>query len=139
MDVSFARCPVKAPSLFKAMATATFAFGAVIHALRLIIGIDAIVAHVLTPAADVAFGIFIAGTTIVGLMSWPHYSGGKAARVGYAFAIFFLVVSVPIHLRTAVTWSTDYLKTFPAWYSVIEIPIFLALVLLVTRLRFGRD
>jgi hypothetical protein len=122
---------------FKTMAIATFAFGAAIHTLRLIIGIDAIVAHVLTPAVDVAFGAFIAATAAAGLKSWRRYTGGRAGRVGYAFAMFMLIVSVPIHLRTAVTWSTAYLTAFPTWYSIIEIPMFLALVLMVSRLQFG--
>ena len=82
-----------APAVFKAMAIATFAFGAAIHTLRLIIGIEAIVAHALTPAVDVAFGAFIAGTAAAGLISWRRYSGGKAGRAGYAFAMFMLIVS----------------------------------------------
>jgi hypothetical protein len=127
----------RAPAVFKAMAIATFAFGATIHTLRLIIGIEALVAHVLTPAVDVAFGAFIAGTAVAGLKSWRRYSGGKAARAGYAFAMFMLIVSVPIHLHTALTWSTAYLTAFPTWYSIVEIPMFLALVLMVSRLRFG--
>jgi hypothetical protein len=40
-------------------------------------------------------------------------------------------------LRTAVTWSTAYLTAFPTWYSIIEIPMFLALMLMVSRLQFG--
>ena len=128
---------VRAPTVFKAMAIATFAFGAAIHTLRLIIGIDGIVAHVLTPAVDVAFGAFILGTAAAGLMSWRRYSGGKLGRAGYAFAMFMLIVSVPIHLRTVVTWSTAYLTAFPTWYSIVEIPMFLGLVLMVSRLRFG--
>src|SRR5262245_3752423 len=123
----------RAPAVFKVMATATFAFGAAIHTLRLIIGIDAIVAHVLTPAVDVACGAFIACTAAAGLMSWRSYSGGKPGRAGYAFAMFLLIVSVPLHLRTALTWSTAYLTAFPIWYSIVEIPMFLALVLMVSR------
>ena len=136
-DVQGTLFSARAPATFKAMAIVTFAFGAAIHALRLIIGIEAIVAYVLTPPVDVAFGVFIAGTAAVGLMSWRRYSGGKVGRVGYAFAMFMLIVSVPIHLRTALTWSTAYLTAFPTWYSIVEIPMFLALVLMVSRLRFG--
>jgi hypothetical protein len=126
----------RAPAVFKAMAIATFAFGAAMHTLRLIIGIEAVIAHVLTPAVDVAFGAFIAGTAAAGLKSWRRFSGGKAGRAGYAFAMFMLIVSVPVHLRTAVTWSTAYLTAFPTWYSIVEIPMFLALVLIVSLLRF---
>jgi len=31
---------------------------------------------------------------------------------------------------------TPYLNVFPVFYSVVEIPMFLALVLVVSRLRF---
>jgi hypothetical protein len=68
-------------------------------------------------------------------MSWRRYSGGRAGRFLYGFAMLILIVSVPIHFRTLLTWSTDYIRAFPFWYSAIEVPMFLALSYLVTRLR----
>ena len=127
---------IRAPAVFKVMATATFTFGAVIHTLRLIIGMEAIVARVLTPPVDIVFGGVLAGTAAAGVMSWGRYSGGEAGRIGYSFAMFMLIVSAPLHLSAAVTWSTDYLLVFPNWYSIVEIPMFLALALMVRRLRF---
>ena len=118
------------------MATATFAFGAAIHTLRLIIGIEAIVAHVLTPRCRrrvrslhrVHRGCRVA--VLAQLLGWQ--GGPRWLR----FAMFMLIVSVPLHLRTALTWSTAYLTAFPIWYSVVGIPMFLALVLMMSRLRF---
>jgi hypothetical protein len=74
---------------------------------------------------------------VAGLMAWRRYSGGEAGRAGYGFALFLLIVSMPLHLGTAFTWSTAYLTAFPTWYSVVEIPIFLALIVIVSRLRFA--
>ena len=125
-----------APAVFKVMAVALFSFGAAIHTLRLIIGWENIVAHVLTPPVDVAFGAYLAGTAVAGLKSWGRYSGGEAGRAGYAFAMIMVIGSTLLHLSTAVTWSTAYLTVFPVFYSVVEIPMFLALVVVVSRLRF---
>ena len=57
-------------------------------------------------------------------------------RLDAAAIMFMLLVSVPIHLRALLTWSTDYVRAFPPWYSAVEVPMFLALSYLVTRLKF---
>jgi len=45
-------------------------------------------------------------------------------------------LNASIHLRALLTWSTDYVRAFPPWYSAVEVPMFLALSYLVTRLKF---
>ena len=59
---------------------------------------------------------------VCGILSWRRYTGGRGLRWLYRFAMVMLIVSVPIHLRTLVTWNTDYVRVFPAWYSAIEVP-----------------
>ena len=125
-----------APTLFKATAIATFACGVAVHVLRVAVGIDTLTRQIVTPPVDIALGCLITVAAVTGALSWKRFVGSKAVRVGYGFAMFMLIVSVPIHLRTALTWSTDYLKVFPTWYSVVEIPMCLGLALLTSRLRF---
>jgi hypothetical protein len=125
-----------APTLFKVAASATFATGFAIHTTRLIIGVERIVREVMTPPVDIAFGFLILTAAIPGVMSWRRYSGGRAGRILYGFMMFILVVSVPIHFRTMLTWSTEYLTAFPVWYSAAEVPMFLALSYLAARLKF---
>ena len=125
-----------APQMFKVAASVTFALGAVIHTGRMIMGIEPWVREVFTPPVDIAFAVIILTAAIPGLLSWRRYSGGRAGRVGYAFAMLLLVVSVPLHFRTLFTWSTDYLMVFPLWYSAIEVPMFIGLSYMVTRLQF---
>jgi hypothetical protein len=127
---------VWAPQLFKVAASVTFALGAAIHTGRMIMGIERWVREVFTPPVDIAFAVIILIAAIPGLLSWRRYSGGRAGRVGYAFAMLILVVSVPLHFRTLLTWSTDYLLVFPFWYSEIEVPMFLGLSYMVARLQF---
>jgi hypothetical protein len=130
---------INAPTAFKALASLTFAIGVVIHTLRVIIGVENIVRYVMTPPADVAFGVVILAATIPGILSWRRYSGGLGQRVLYGFMMFILIISVPLHLATIMTWSTEYLTNFPVWYSVAEIPMFTALAYFAQKLKFDGE
>ena len=50
--------------------------------------------------------------------------------------LMLITLSIPIHLRSVIVWSTQYIALFPPAYSMVEIPMFLGLAYLVTRLRF---
>ena len=50
--------------------------------------------------------------------------------------MLLLLINVPLHLRTILTWSTEYLLAFPFWYSAVEVPMFVALSYAMTQLRF---
>jgi hypothetical protein len=89
-----------------------------------------------TPPVDIAFGAIILLAAVPGVMSWRRYSGGRFGRIVYGFAMVMLIVSVPLHLKTIFTQSTDYLIPFPIWYSLIEIPLFAFLSYSMTRLEF---
>lgn len=128
-----------APLIFKVAAAVTFALGAVIHAGRMIMGLERWVREVFTPPVDIAFAVIITIAAIPGLLSWRRYSGGRAGRLVYGFAMLLLLISVPLHFRTLFTWSTDYLIAFPFWYSAIEVPMFIGLSYMMTRLQFDGD
>ena len=124
------------PAVFKATASGVFALGALIHLGRMIVGLERWQQDVFTPPVDIAFGLLIIVPAVAGVLSWRLYSGGRAGRIVYGFAMFLLIVSVPLHLRTLLTWSTEYLLAFPFWYSAIEVPMFTALSYTMTQLRF---
>ncbi len=125
-----------APRLFKLLSATTFFVGACIHTGRVIVGRERWVQEYFTPPVDIAFGALILGATIPGVISWRRYTGGRGLRFAYAFAMLMLLVSIPLHLKTLFTWSTDYLIVFPVWYSLVEIPMFLLLAYAMTRLQF---
>ena len=127
---------MSAPQLFKTLSCLTFLTGACIHTGRVLVGRERWVHDYFTPAVDIVFGALITATAIPGVMSWRRYSGGRGLRFAYAFAMLMLLVSVPLHLKTLFTWSTDYLIVFPVWYSLAEIPMFLFLAYAMTRLQF---
>jgi hypothetical protein len=125
-----------APTIFKASAAGVFALGALIHTGRMIVGLEQWTRDYFTPPVDIAFGALIIIPAVTGLLAWRHYTGGWGGRAIYAFAMLLLQISVPLHLRTMFTWSTEYLNAFPFWYSAIEVPMFLALSFAMTRLKF---
>lgn len=126
-----------AVGVFKATASGVFALGACIHIGRMLFGLEQWQQQVFTPPVDIAFGAIIVIPAVTGALCWRRYDGGWGGRAVYTFAMFLLIISVPLHLRTALTWSTEYLNAFPFWYSAIEVPMFLALSFAVTRLKFA--
>jgi hypothetical protein len=125
-----------APGLFKVLSAVTFSFGVVIHIGRIVVGLEEWVRTVFTPPVDIAFGLLILAAAVPGVLSWRRYAGGRPGRWVYGFAMFMILISVPLHLKTMFTWSTDYLIAFPVWYSAVEIPMFAALAYTMTKLKF---
>jgi hypothetical protein len=124
------------PAVFKTTASGVFALGALIHIGRMIVGLERWQQEVFTPPVDIAFGLLIIVPAVAGVLSWRLYSGGWGGRIVFGFAMFLLIISVPLHLRTILTWNTEYLLAFPFWYSAVEVPMFAALSYAMTQLRF---
>jgi hypothetical protein len=101
----------------------------------MIIGLEEFVRVVFTPPIDIAFGLWIIVPATTGLLSWRRYAGGLGLCIVYGFAMFILLISVPLHLQTIFTWNTHYLIAFPFWYSAIEVPMFFGLAFAMTRLK----
>src|SRR5262249_48214909 len=117
--------------------SAVFALGVLIHLGRMIVGLEPWQKQVFTPPVDIAFRALIVVPAVTGLLSWRRYRGGRGLQIAYAFALFLLIISMPLHLRTIFPWSTEYLTAFPFWYSAVEVPMFAGLSYAMTRLRFG--
>src|SRR5262245_26749281 len=124
------------PAVFKTTASGIFALGALIHIGRMVVGLDRWQQEVFTPPVDIAFGLLIIVPAVAGVLSWRLYSGGWGGRIVFGFAMLLLLISVPLHLRTILTWSTEYRLAFPCWYSAIEVPMFVVLSYAMTQLRF---
>jgi hypothetical protein len=73
---------------------------------------------------------------VSGWLSWKRFTGSPWMRVVYGFALVLITLSIPIHVRSVVIWSTGWVGSFPKYYSHVEVPMFLALMVLVSRLRF---
>jgi hypothetical protein len=121
---------------FRVLAVTTFLLGTLIHTLRLIFGAEQLSATILTPAADGTLGLLMVVAAVAGWSSYRRFKGGRAGRAALIFMLVLITLSIPIHLRSVVIWSTHYVTLFPPAYSLVEIPMFLGLAYVVTRLRF---
>jgi hypothetical protein len=125
-----------APTVFKAAAMLTLLMGAVLHSLDIILGKQRFLRDVFSPQVEVVFsGLMIIAST-AGWMSWRHFTGSRWMRVVYGFSLVLITLSIPIHVRSVVIWSTGWVGSFPKYYSQVEGPMFFALMVLVSRMRF---
>lgn len=127
---------IDAPRIFRFTAIVIFLAGAALHSLRLIIGAERLSADYFTPPVDGAFGLLMLVSAVAGWLSFRRLTSSGLLRVGFIFALVVITLSIPIHLRAVVVWSTDYMLIFPPWYSAAEIPMFLGLAYLVGRLHW---
>jgi TRAP-type uncharacterized transport system fused permease subunit len=126
----------EAPTIFKAVAMLTFLLGAVLHSLNIILGPQRFLRDVFSPHVEVVFALLMIIASVSGWLSWKRFTGSRWMRVVYGFALVLITLSIPIHVRSVVIWSTGWVGSFPKYYSHVEVPMFLALVVLVSRLRF---
>jgi hypothetical protein len=122
--------------VFRVLAITTFLLGTLVHTLRLILGAEQLSATILTPAADGVFGLLMVVAAVAGWSSYRRFKGGRGGRVALIFMLVLITLSIPIHLRSVIVWSTHYITLFPPAYSIVEIPMFLGLAYVVRRLRF---
>ena len=125
-----------APSWFKITAMIVFALGALLHGSNVVLGPDRFLHEVFLPPVEVGFSLLMIIASIAGWMSWPRFHGSRAMRIAYGFALVFISISVPIHLRSVAIWNTSWAASFPKYYSHAEIPLFLALIWLTSQFRF---
>jgi hypothetical protein len=129
---------VSAPKVYRVTAIAIFLAGVVIHSLRLVLGAERLSAELYTPPIDGAFGFLMLISAVAGWLSFRRFTGTFLIRVGFILGLAMITISVPIHLRALAIWSKHYIANFPPWYSIAEIPLFLWLSWIVTRLCFRR-
>jgi hypothetical protein len=126
--------------LFKQAAVATFVFGFYLHAVRLQIGDDTIVtAHVITPGADQVFAVLMGYAAIAGWLSrrWVRHPTGRH-KVVFSLVLVYITASLPLHVASFFTRSTELFMVFPLWYSGVFLAMVTALIVFVWRLEIQR-
>jgi hypothetical protein len=129
---------MRAPVVYKVTAVCVFLMGFALHLTNVIIGPDQLVAKVFSPRVEIVFAVLMIVAAIAGWMSLKHLSSRGVLRVVYWIALLLITLSIPIHVRSVVIWSTEWVHAFPKYYSHVEAPMFLALAYAATRFRFQR-
>ena len=127
---------MRAPFVYRVTAVCVFLMGFALHLTNVVIGPDRLVANVFSPRVEIVFAVMMIVAAISGWMSLKRLSSRGLLRVVYWFALILITLSIPIHVRSVVIWSTAWVHAFPKYYSHVETPMFLALAYAVTRFRF---
>jgi uncharacterized membrane protein YhdT len=55
------------------------------------------------------------------------------------FVLAYIVLSIPLHVATYFTNSTEALTVFPLWFSIVLLPYYAAAIVFLWRLQFKSD
>jgi ABC-type spermidine/putrescine transport system permease subunit II len=122
---------------FRYAAIATLITGMYLHVTSLFIGRDLLQQYILTPAFDMLLAIPMTYAGIVGWISWKQVffnRGGE--KFFYGFILVYFTISIPIHVQTFLTQSTDYINAFPNWYSYPILALMTLMLIFVWNLQY---
>lgn len=111
--------------------------GIYLHVTSLFIGRDLLKQYILTPQFDMIFAIPMAYAGIAGWFAWKMVAFERGwQKVFYGFIMVYFTISIPIHVQTYLTQSTDYIDAFPSWYSYPILALMTAILLFVWNLKY---
>jgi hypothetical protein len=122
---------------FRPIAILVIVTGFYLHLTRLFVGDTILIQYILTPLFDQLFAIPMTMAGIAGIMSWNQMEfRSKGHKVFVRFIVIYITVSIPIHIATYFTHSTEFTRVFPIWVSALYLPFFTAVILALLRLRY---
>lgn len=122
---------------FRVATLGTLGTGILLHMSTLPLGRTAFLERIFTPTFDAFFAVPMTLAGVLGVLLYRRaiFDNGLQ-RVAYLFMLAYFLISIVVHLRTLVTWDTSYVLAFPAWYSIVVLPLMLGLAVLTIRQRF---
>jgi hypothetical protein len=96
----------------------TLTIGAYLHLNNIIFGTDLLIEHLFTPFFDLLFAVPMLIGGIAVLASWKQIRFRNKFEKGIVvWTAFYFLASLPLHIQSWLTQSTDYIRFFPIWYS----------------------
>lgn len=125
---------------FKYAAIATLVSGMYLHITSLFIGRDLLQQYILTPQFDMLLAVPMTYAGIVGWLSWKQVAFDRGwKKFLYGFILVYFTISIPIHVQTYLTQSTDYINAFPGWYSYFVLALMTGMLMFVWNLAYKSD
>jgi len=122
---------------FRQLGILVIATGFYLHLTRLFVGDTILIQYILTPLFDQLFAIPMTLAGIAGIMSWKQMEFiGRRHKAFIRFIVIYITVSIPLHIATYFTQSTEFTRVFPIWLSAVYLPFFSAVILALLRLRY---
>jgi len=126
--------------LARPAALITLGIGMYLHFTRLFIGTELLIKYIYTATFDTVFSI----PMLVGLVSFlPAWKRmvfrNKFEKVVVVATGLLLLLSVPLHVQTWYSQSTNYILVFPMAYSIIFLAYSSVMVFVWSRLKIVTD
>jgi len=114
----------------------TLAIGMYLHFTRLFIGTELLIKHIYTATFDAIFAIPMLLGVISFLPAWNRIVfRNRLEKTVVAITGVYFLASVPLHLQTWYTQSTDYILVFPLWFSLVFLTYSSLLIFVWWRLK----
>ena len=111
--------------------------GMYLHLTSLFIGRELLKQYILTPQFDMVHAIPMIYAGIAGWLAWNNVIFDRRwKKFFYGFIMAYFTISIPIHIRTFLTQSTDYIDVFPSWYSYPVLVLMTAILLFAWHLKY---
>jgi hypothetical protein len=118
----------------------TLIAGMYLHVTSLFIGRDLLKQYILTPQFDILLAIPMTYAGILGWLSWKKVVFDNSwKKFFYGFIMTYFTISIPIHVQTYLTQSTDYIDAFPSWYSYIILVLMTSMLLFIWNIRYKAE
>lgn len=128
----------KASGYFSKYATVITVIGGIyLHLTSLFIGRELLKQYILTPQFDMGFTLPMAYAGIAGWLAWNKVVFDRRwKKFFYGFIMTYFTISIPIHIQTFLTQSTDYIDVFPSWYSYPILVLMISILLFAWNLKY---
>lgn len=118
----------------------TLGIGMYLHFTRLFIGTELLIKYIYTASFDMVFSI----PMLIGLVGFlPVWKSmvfrNKFEKVIVVATGLLLLLSVPLHVQTWYSQSTNYILVFPMAYSIIFLAYSSVMVFVWSRLKIVTD
>jgi hypothetical protein len=114
----------------------TLGIGMYLHFTRLFLGSELLIKYIYTATFDMAFSIPMLIGLLGFLPTWKHIVfRNRFEKVVVAATGIMFLLSVPLHIQTWYTQSTDYILAFPMMYSLIFLAYSSVMVFVWSRLK----
>jgi len=114
----------------------TLGIGMYLHFTRLFIGTEMLIKTIYTATFDALFALPMLLGVIGFLPAWKRIVfRNKLEKTAVAITGVYFLASVPLHIQTWYTQSTDYILVFPQWFSLVFLTYSSLLMIVWWRLK----
>lgn len=115
----------------------TLIMGMYLHLTSLFIGRDLLKQYILTPQFDMVLAVPMTYAGIAGWLAWKRVIFDHTwSKFFYGFIMAYFTISIPIHVQTYLTQSTDYIDGFPSWYSYFILILMFLMLAFIWNIRY---